>query len=169
LGSGEYSQREEDKEASKTENEEYHPEAAITGKPFTQSSHNQQLEQAHPFEEDDGHLDNELKAQNFNDIDESGDPEKTFEKSNQLTATTAADKIENVAEVSSTYTHDNNKDVLPFEFSMFYRDLQKYMAASYKRLGNNGKVWFSGKIDKRIGVVTAANLGRLAQQQQGEL
>jgi hypothetical protein len=75
------------------------------------------------------------------------------------------DKMVVVAGVFSTDTYDNNKDILSFEFSVFYNDLQKFMAESFKRLGNNRKVWFGGNIDKRTSVVLASKLERLSQRQ----
>ncbi len=61
------------------------------------------------------------------------------------------------------------KEILKFEFSMFYKDVQKYMAVLFRKQGGNGKVWFSGKIDKKTGVVISSTLGKINQHQQQDV
>ncbi len=65
-----------------------------------------------------------------------------------------------VEEVSES-THEN--DFLPFEFSMIYRELQNHLTLLYSKIGKHGKVWFSGKINKKTGAVISSNLGRINQ------
>jgi hypothetical protein len=38
-----------------------------------------------------------------------------------------------------------------FEFSLLFGDLKYRLAALYPRIGDGGKVWFSGKLDKDSG------------------
>lgn len=153
----EYQKTEEDEKPYKTATED-DPNAFITGK-ISQSPFSPQLEQEHRIEEHEDHFDSELEDPSLNDIDESKVLEKRFEKSNHLTAA--------VAGVSSICTHDNNKDVLSFEFFVYFNELQKHMASLFQSTSGNRIVWFSGKIDKKIGRVISSNFGRLNQQQDG--
>ncbi len=50
---------------------------------------------------------------------------------------------------------DTSSDILPFEFSMFYNDIQIHMNALFQKTGDNGRVWFSGKINTKTGVVVS--------------
>jgi hypothetical protein len=67
-----------------------------------------------------------------------------------------------VEEISAS-TNENDIDILPFEFSMIYRELRNHLAPIYTKIGDGGKVWFSGKINKNTGVVVSSNLGRINQ------
>ena len=53
-----------------------------------------------------------------------------------------------------------------FEFSLLFGDISKYMARLYQKIGEGGKIWFSGRIDTKTGRVISANLGRINQEQQ---
>ena len=50
-------------------------------------------------------------------------------------------------------------------FLYFIRIPQKYMSSSFQYKSNNGKVWFSGKINKNAGEVISSNVGRIDNQQ----
>jgi hypothetical protein len=71
--------------------------------------------------------------------------------------------------VSTAYENKHNinttSEVLNFEFSVYYRDLQKYMASLFQKSGDNGNVWLNGKIDRKTGVVISLNFGRMNQHQ----
>ena len=53
-------------------------------------------------------------------------------------------------------------DILNFQFSVFYKDLQKHMASLFQKAGGGGKVWFSGKIDTKTGKVISSDLEKWA-------
>jgi hypothetical protein len=40
------------------------------------------------------------------------------------------------------------------------------MASIYNQIGDRGKVWFSGRIDRMTGKVIAVKIGRTADKQQ---
>jgi hypothetical protein len=63
----------------------------------------------------------------------------------------------------STYNNDADtaNDMLPFEFSMPYKDTQRYMVDLFQKTGGNGRVWVSGKINTKTGMVTSSTLGRI--------
>jgi hypothetical protein len=44
---------------------------------------------------------------------------------------------------------DTANDILPFELSMFYMDIQTRMTALFQKTDNNGKLWFSSSKIKR--------------------
>jgi hypothetical protein len=95
--------------------------------------------------------------------DENIELKETLEKSSQLII---ADKI---ASVSTVSTHDNHaytsNDILPFEFSVPYKDTQRYMQGLFQKTGGDRRVWFNGKINTKTGVVTSSNVGRINQPQ----
>ena len=80
-----------------------------------------------------------------------------------------ADKMVSTSE--TTYTYDNDldtsNDILDFEFSMLFRELRYHLAPLHSKIGDQGKVWFSGKINKNTGIVVSSNLGRMNTQQDG--
>jgi hypothetical protein len=86
------------------------------------------------------------------------------EKSSQFIS---ADNIPSTSE--SSYIYDNDidtfNDILPFEFFVYYTELQKFMASIFRSKGDNRKVWFNGKINKKTGVVVSSNLGRINKHQ----
>ncbi len=64
-------------------------------------------------------------------------------------------------------THDNkldppSGDYMSFEFPLVFRDLRNHMATMFKKEGDRGKVWFSGKINKRTGKVVDAGFGKIS-------
>jgi hypothetical protein len=75
--------------------------------------------------------------------------------------------------VSHVPTYDNYvdsaNDILPFEFSIPYKDLQNYMQELFQKTGINGRVWCSGKINTKTGMVTSSNVGRINQHQQQDV
>jgi hypothetical protein len=131
----------------------------ITGKPFVATSYQQQQQEQ------------EIKEQTNNGLEESSsciglcDENQVYspEKSSQL-ITTAEDGML-VEEISSASTNENDMDILPFEFSMIYRELRNHLAPLHTKIGDGGKVWFSGKINKKTGEVVSSNLGRMNIQQ----
>jgi hypothetical protein len=63
-------------------------------------------------------------------------------------------KISNLANVDVSKTGD-------FEFSLLLGDIKYRLAALYPRIGDAGKVWFSGKLDKDSGRILSIRFGRL--------
>ena len=75
-------------------------------------------------------------------------------------------------ETSAASNHNNKPDesegnILDFEFCMVYSDIQGHLAPLHSRIGSNGKVWFSGKIDKNTEKIISSGFGRIGQQQEG--
>jgi hypothetical protein len=67
---------------------------------------------------------------------------------------------------SSIYNneYDNNNDhIMYFEFSLPYREISEHMRLLFRGISNEGRVWFSGSIDKINGKVISSKLGRLSQ------
>jgi hypothetical protein len=128
----------------------------ITGKPFVATSYQQQQQEQ------------EIKEQTNNGLEESSsciglcdeNQVESPEKSSQL-ITTAEDYM--LVEEISASTNENDIDILPFEFYMIYRELRNHLTPLYTKIGDGGKVWFSGKINKNTGVVVSSNLGRINQ------
>jgi hypothetical protein len=44
-------------------------------------------------------------------------------------------------------------------------NIRKHMALRRQEIGDDGRVWINGKIDKKTGEVTYSNVGRIDQQQ----
>jgi hypothetical protein len=127
----------------------------ITGKPFVATSYQQQQQEQ------------EIKEQTNNGLEERSciglcdeNQVESPEKSSQLITTAEDDML--VEEISAS-TNENDIDILPFEFSMIYRELRNHLAPLHTKIGDHGKVWFSGKINKNTGVVVSSNLGRINQ------
>jgi hypothetical protein len=127
----------------------------ITGKPFVATSYQQQQQEQ------------EIKEQTNNGLEERSciglcdeNQVESPEKSSQLITTAEDDML--VEEISAS-TNENDIDILPFEFSMIYRELRNHLTPLYTKIGDHGKVWFSGKINKNTGVVVSSNLGRINQ------
>jgi hypothetical protein len=55
------------------------------------------------------------------------------------------------------------RDTLEFEFYMLFGDLRLHMASLYPKIGDAGKVWFSGQIDKNTGKVLFVRPGRIGE------
>jgi hypothetical protein len=88
---------------------------------------------------------------------------EALKKSSQLIT---ADKMSTVSPMSTYGDHsDTADDILPFEFSMPYKDTQRYMQELFQKTGINGRVWVSGKINTKTGMVTSSSLGRINQPQ----
>jgi hypothetical protein len=51
-------------------------------------------------------------------------------------------------------------NLLEFEFYLTFRDVHQYMASLFPKVGEGGKVWFSGIINKSTGMVTYAQPDR---------
>jgi hypothetical protein len=51
-------------------------------------------------------------------------------------------------------------NLLEFEFYLTFRDVRQYMASLFPKVGEGGKVWFSGIINKSTGMVTYAQPDR---------
>jgi hypothetical protein len=96
--------------------------------------------------------------------DENLELKEVLQKSSQFAT---ADMMLSTS-ATATYDVDKGNDVLPFEFSMLFRNIRNYMTPLHSRIGDNGEVWFNGKIDIKTGEVIYSNLGRMEQQYQDE-
>jgi hypothetical protein len=128
----------------------------ITGKPFVATSYQQQQQEQEIKEQTNNGLEESSSCIGLCDENQVDSPEK----SSQLITTAEDDML--VEEISAS-TNENDIDILPFEFSMIYRELRNHLAPIYTKIGDGGKVWFSGKINKNTGVVVSSNLGRINQ------
>jgi hypothetical protein len=141
------------KEDNSTETEfEAHTDSPSKDKIFTQSffSSQQQLEQKNPIEECVGHLDNELKVQRYDDLDyQNLEQEVVLDKPFQVTTTNENRLI--LPEDKSISTSNISADILPFELSWSFKEVRNYLAPLYRTIGDNGRVWFNGKINKKTG------------------
>ena len=135
---------------------------------FTQSSYSQQqqLEHNNLIEERADNLDNELKDSNHNGLKDitGGGSEQSLEEQQQLTVT--KDNIAIVQDNNPISKSDT--DILSFEFSVPYKDLQYHMALLFKKKGSSGKVWFSGKINKNTDDLISSKIGSPNQQNVAE-
>jgi hypothetical protein len=63
----------------------------------------------------------------------------------------------------STYgDHDyTSNDILSFECSLPYKDIQRYTQDLFQKTGGNGRVWFNGKINIKTGMAISSTLGRI--------
>lgn len=152
----------EDNELSKTATDE-----PLNDKTFTQSSSNsQQLEQEHQNENLNGHINNDSEDHNVYGINERVDEKSELSLEEQHQAISTADEI--VQSTNNTSKPNFSANILPFEISWIFREIRSYMAPLYSKIGDNGRVWVSGLIDKNTGKVISRNFGRLNQQQQGQ-
>jgi hypothetical protein len=92
--------------------------------------------------------------------DQNIEQEDFLEKPNPLKDTLNREIITEEASV------ENDKDILPFEFSWTFKELRHYFAPLLSIIGDNGRVWFSGIIDKNTGNVISQHFGRLNQLDQ---
>ena len=76
--------------------------------------------------------------------------EDIHEKPRPLTDTS------NKAKITKEAVVENDKDILPFEVSWPFRELRNYSAQLHSKIGDNGRVWFSGTINKNTGKVISA-------------
>ena len=156
----------DDEDSSKTESDD-----SIDNKTFTQSSSSsqQQIEQEHQTEYHDGNIDNKSKDPYYNEI-KNQDLKQDDPLDKPITITDISNKeiVTEEEEEAITYkpSYDNDIDILPFEFSWPFRELRNYSAPLHSKIGDNGRVWFSGKINKNTGKVISQHFGRLNQLDQ---
>lgn len=153
-----------DKEQSTASSDDY---LTLEDKSFNQTSYQPQQEQEQ---------EQQLKEQNDHDLKESSSSKELDDETHgQIDAPENSSELitatENIASQStSTSKYDNEadtpNDILPFEFSIIYRELRYHLTPLYSKIGDHGKVWFCGKINKKTGLVISTNLGRISQQQQ---
>jgi hypothetical protein len=63
----------------------------------------------------------------------------------------------NLSNVAVTNTGD-------FEFSLLLGEIKYHLASLYPKIGDGGKVWFSGKLDKDTGKILSIKFGRIANK-----
>ncbi len=84
-----------------------------------------------------------------------------LQKSSQLII--PADQINTKVSSESTtikvYT-ESIDDYLPFGFSKTFREIREYMAPLYDSIGDNGLIWFNGKVDTKTGKTVLSRFGK---------
>jgi len=158
-----YIQREGDGKTSENEPKDY-PDSSSKDNTSNQASTtaSQQTEQERQSIDNEDRFDNELARQKLDNInDQNIEQEDFLENSHSLTDTLNREIITEEASV------ENNKDILPFEFSWSFKEVRNYLTPLYRTTGDSGRIWFSGRINKNTGEVIS-HFGRLYQQLQEE-
>jgi len=153
-------QEDEDDKPSKTATDE-----PLNDKTFTQSSSNApQLEQEQNIKNPDDYIDNDSESHNIYYMNESVDEnsERPIEEQRQWVS--IKDKI--VQDTKLASTSNNSANILPFEIFWIFKDIRSYLAPLHSKIGDNGRVWISGLIDKSTGKIISHNFGRLNQLDQ---
>jgi len=153
----------EDDQPSKTATDD-----PIDDKTFTRpSSSSQQLEQEHNIKYDDSHSDNKIKDLDHNEFNNQNlIQDNILDKPSQLTDFSSKEIITEEEAITYKPSYDNDTDTLPFEYSKSYKEIRNYLTPLYSKIGDNGRIWFSGRINKNTGEVISHNFGRLNQQQR---
>ncbi len=129
-------------------------ENQVTGNPFKVPDYHQQ--QSFKQEKNDH---KELKENsNFKGALSSSENQNTKDDQN------LDQPIYNNENRSTTENKNNissNINIKNFEFSMKVRTIREYIMYRFSTLGDNGSIWFSGKLDVKTGKVVFSNLGRL--------
>ncbi|MDQ4073158.1 MAG: hypothetical protein M3162_02510 [Thermoproteota archaeon] len=94
--------------------------------------------------------------------------EEDLNKSNQfITADMGSASDAPITDTTASFTQNDelatpygDKETLQFEFSKTFREIRQYMTPLHSKIGDNGKVWFSGIMDKKTGTVISSKLGR---------
>jgi len=132
---------------------------SIEDKTFTQSSSSsqQQIEQEHQTEYHDSHIDNKSKDPYYNEIkNQDLKQDDPLDKASLITDISNKEIVTEEEAITYKPSYDNDIDILPFEISWSFRELRNYSAPLHSKIGDNGRVWFSGKINKNTGKVISA-------------
>ena len=79
---------------------------------------------------------------------------------NQFNPSTKTKRLANI--IHNNKPHEPEGDILEFEFYMVYGNIRKYMAPLFQKIGDSGKVWIKGKIDRRTGKVVDVGFGKIS-------
>ena len=63
--------------------------------------------------------------------------------------------------LDANYDNSLHEQLLDFEICFKFKDIQRHMAPLFNIIGDNGNIWFHGKINKNSGKVVEANFGRI--------
>jgi hypothetical protein len=85
--------------------------------------------------------------------------------------TKLSDEVKHFRELQTEVHKDDNHNIANiavtnnghFEFSLLLGDIKYHLAALYPRIGDAGKVWFSGKLDKDTGNILSIRFGRIGE------
>jgi hypothetical protein len=157
-----YIQREGDGKTSDNEPKDY-PDSSSKDNTSNQASTtaSQQTEQERQSIDNEDRFDNELARQKLDNInDQNIEQEDILEKPIPLKDTLNREIITEEASV------ENDKDILPFELFWTFKELRHYFAPLLSIIGENGRVWFSGIINKNTGKVISQHFGRLNRLDQ---
>jgi hypothetical protein len=124
---------------------------------------------ATPTQQPGQHEPNESEAASPSSQVEHFDSAETKGKSENPHQVMAANNMVSIAPSNHNSEPGSPLDddhILKFEFALKFIDIRQYMAPLHKAIGDSGKVWFSGKINKNTGKVISSSLGRLSQRQE---
>lgn len=66
-------------------------------------------------------------------------------------------------------THSpSTQEIIDVEFSLLFGEVSRHLAALYPEIGDGGKVYFSGEVDKDTGKVLSARIGRIADHNDSQ-
>jgi len=104
---------------------------------------------------------NEIKNQNLKQDNILDKPSQIIDNLNK----------EIITEEATTYnpSNDTDTDTLSFEFSWSFKEVRNYLTPLYRTIGDNGRIWFGGRINKNTGQIISHHFGRLNQQQRQHL
>ncbi len=148
-------EEERDEQDDEGEDEE---QSAVTTEPSitkdgVQKNHRQeQQEEPEDFKYSYDYLN--MKGPSLEDLEPEGKIEKPIQSTDQ--DETAGEYIHN------NKPHEPEGDILEFEFYMLYGNIRKYMVPLFQKIGDSGKVWIKGKIDRRTGKVVDVGFGKIS-------
>lgn len=94
---------------------------------------------------------------------------KNQELEGALRKTSTADTV--IAQSPSApeiISESDQSDNIDFEFTLLLGEIRRHLAPLYPKIGDGGKVYFSGKIEKVTGNVLTARIGRIADYNDGQ-
>lgn len=81
-----------------------------------------------------------------------------------------SDEINHFRELQTVHKDENHNtaniavtNTVDFEFPLLFGDIKYHLAALYPRIGDAGKVWFSGKLEKDSGEIHSIRFGRIGE------
>jgi hypothetical protein len=100
----------------------------------------------------------------------TGGDDKIKQLQEEFDDTTEVTKLKHIKEEQADIHKDDNLNLSnvavtntgDFEFSLLLGEIKYHLASLYPKIGDGGKVWFSGKLDKDTGKILSIKFGRIA-------